>query len=405
MNRLRYLPIAFACSAIAVTSISLAFQQSNGRDTLADLDPGWVDSWQFEIDKQVDMFAAAYAMNDDQAATFRAELESRLLIQKSYEDKMNAELQEIQKEIESTGVQPEDEESPLIKKLNQRFVDLTAGMPLSESQTAAWIESRMPPEVAREGHSRFIELQDKRLRDQVVGSFDSDLVASKKADLSKDSIGMTAAVDVEHNRPVPTGDLGDRVEAMDRLNRVARNIEPTRGRRESTVQHDAVPAIVPPPVSPQPQQPVLAENANPMTPKAGPPRPVVATPHTPAAATPKPAAKPEPPPQPAPPLDEWEKYVLTTAGKYGFDDTQLTNARSILSDLRRRAYQYQSSRADDFARVELMTDAKARDAEKKALSKPLDALFAELKARLENLPTQAQRQKAGATPPTRGAKR
>jgi hypothetical protein len=243
---------------------------------------------------------------------------------------------------------------------------------------------------------------------QATAASDLEDTAGRKAGIITETREMRADLDLAFNRPVPSSDLGERVEAQDRLDRVARKIEPTRGRRaDSSVQPNAVPQIVPPPVTHQiPQQP--AENADvaraAQTP-SGPPRPVVAPSNSvappPAGGDAARSAKPEPPPQPAPPLDDWEKYVLTTADKYGFDDAQLTNARGILSDLRRRAYQYQASRAEAFARVELMTDAKAREAEKKALNRPLDALFAELKVRLDSLPTQAQRQKAGPTPAKR----
>ena len=399
---------AFLASRIAVlvclgaTFSALAWQSSPGGDPLADLDPGWVESWRHEIDRQVDMFASAYNMSEDEAATFRSELEARLLLQKSYDDQMNAELEELQQQIADSGVQVEDENHPLIQKLNQRFAELTKGMPLNDNQTAAWVESRVSPEVAAEGRARFEELVQREKQEQIIGRFDQELAAGKKGTLTREAMDMTAQVDPIYNRPVPTSDLAQRVEAQDRLNRIARNIEPTRGRRDAIPAQPQgdVPQIEPPRVVNQPvaAQPVDIKPATP--PASSPPRPVVSDPsrdpmgagRPPVA---KPAAPPEPPPQPAPPLDEWEKYVLATADKYGFDDAQLTNARSILSDLRRRAYQYQTSRAEAFARMELMTDAKAREAEKKALNKPLDALFAELKARLESLPTQSQRQKAG----------
>ncbi len=102
---------------------------------------------------------------------------------------------------------------------------------------------------------------------------------------------------------------------------------------------------------------------------------------------------------PAPPLDDWDKYVQTVAQKYKFDEAQMTNAQSILRELKKRANQYRLSRADDFARTQLNTNAKNREEHLKSLNRPLDALFDELKARLEALPTLEQKQKAGAPPP------
>ncbi len=97
---------------------------------------------------------------------------------------------------------------------------------------------------------------------------------------------------------------------------------------------------------------------------------------------------------PAPPLDEWDRYVASVAEKYEFTEAQLTKAQAILRDLRSRAYQYRLSRTHDYARAELIADAKTRTDTLKQLNEAVDAMFDELKARLEALPTLAQKQRA-----------
>ena len=391
-------------ATLGVIPGSLVLAQT-GDDALANLDPGWLESWQSEIDRQVEWFSSAYELTQDEIATLRNELTSRLLQQHDYDNNMSTELAAMGRQIEESGVSLEDESSPQVQAYAQKFFSMTKSMPLSDDEIAGWLGSRVSQARAAEGQVRLQELHAKAQVEMVVSRTDQELGTAKKGLIGKEIVAMNAKMEPSYNRPVPTSDLGERVEAMDRLARVARNIEPTRGRPTNTeaLPNNGVPQYVAPPVTHQiPQQPVVPADTKPATPALpGPPRPVVSNPGADVSRAAPQNAKPEPPPQPAPPLDDWEKYVLSTADKYGFNDAQLTNARSILSDLRRRAYQYQASRAESFARAELMTDAKAREAEKKALNRPLDALFAELKVRLDSLPTQSQRQKAGPAPAKR----
>ncbi|OWY71639.1 hypothetical protein B7486_08120 [cyanobacterium TDX16] len=403
--KLAHSACSFAIAAI-VTVIpgSFVFGQS-GSDALANLEPGWLDSWQAEIDRQVDWFSSAYELTEDEIVSLRSELTARVLHQHEYDERMKTELAEMARKIEDSGVSLDDDSSPLVQAYAQKFFSMTQSMPLSDDEVSGWLGSRVSQARAAEGQIRLKELQERAQTEMVVERVDRELASAKKGLLGQEVLAMNAQKDPAYDRPVPTSDLGERVEAMDRLNRVARRIEPTRGRPTNTeaLPNNDVPQIVPPPVTQQIQpQPVVPADTKPETPALpGPPRPVVSNPGADVSRAAPQNAKPEPPPQPAPPLDDWEKYVLSTADKYGFNDAQLTNARSILSDLRRRAYQYQASRAEAFARAELMTDAKAREAEKKALNRPLDALFAELKVRLDSLPTQAQRQKAGPAAPAK----
>ncbi len=102
---------------------------------------------------------------------------------------------------------------------------------------------------------------------------------------------------------------------------------------------------------------------------------------------------------PAPPLGEWEKYVIQVTQKYQFTEDQYSRAKSILHDLKQRAQQYGLTRAPDFEQLNRMMDQKARLEAQKKLNLPIDTLFAELKMRLENLPTLEQKHRADAKTP------
>ena len=96
---------------------------------------------------------------------------------------------------------------------------------------------------------------------------------------------------------------------------------------------------------------------------------------------------------PAPPLDKWDKFVDDRAATYGFSESQVTKSQAILRDLRRRAEHYRLSRSDDFATAARIEDRKKRTEAESQLNEPLDAMFSELKQRIDNLATIAQRAK------------
>lgn len=389
-----------AALALCLILAAPTLAQDGHRELLGDSDPAWVDSWEHEIENQIDMLVAAYNLDPDAEAALRAEMLARMVQQQEYDKKMQEELNALAAKINDAGIDPSNEDAPEVQLLNERFTALTHGMPLSEKQTSVWLESRLPPERAREGRQRLEELITRRVQVHMVDGQDLEASAGKKTMLTREARDMTAQQDAYHVRPVAPGDLGEIADAETRRANARRLSEPSRPKRASEkpgyVAPADVPEYVPPPVRTPPPAPQSAapQGSSPAAPPVSPPppRPVVKQPE---AQPPQSPAQPPPPPlAPAPPLDDWEKHMQATANKYGFDAGQLTNARSILSDLRRRAYQYQASRAEDFARAELMTDAKARAEQLKNLNKPIDALFEELKQRLESLPTQHQRQKA-----------
>ncbi len=101
---------------------------------------------------------------------------------------------------------------------------------------------------------------------------------------------------------------------------------------------------------------------------------------------------------PAPPLDEWVEYVAKTSERYQFTDSQNARAQAILASLRERARQYRMGRLPEFEAAETIQSPELREDRLGSLNRPIDELFAELKMRLENLPTIAQKLRAEQTP-------
>lgn len=96
----------------------------------------------------------------------------------------------------------------------------------------------------------------------------------------------------------------------------------------------------------------------------------------------------------------WDAYVVGFVREFGLDDAQKLAASSVLDDVRKRAVQYVKSHAEDLNEVK--REVKSAEAEQRKqivqqraeLVKPLNDLFAELRTRLEQIPTEAQRSQA-----------
>jgi hypothetical protein len=96
-------------------------------------------------------------------------------------------------------------------------------------------------------------------------------------------------------------------------------------------------------------------------------------------------------------VDVWDKYVAGIVAKFGLDEAQKGSANGILDDVKVRAKQYVHGHKDDLSAVrqELIDTQDEQRAEiitkQKELLGPLQTLFAELKNRLDKIPTEAQR--------------
>jgi Spy/CpxP family protein refolding chaperone len=97
-------------------------------------------------------------------------------------------------------------------------------------------------------------------------------------------------------------------------------------------------------------------------------------------------------------LDAWDKYVADFIAMYHLDDGQRSSAESILTELKSRAQDIRAHAKErlDEIQQQLSTHTDP-DAKKKltdelvSIYQPIDTIFAELKKRLEALPTAAQR--------------
>jgi hypothetical protein len=99
-------------------------------------------------------------------------------------------------------------------------------------------------------------------------------------------------------------------------------------------------------------------------------------------------------------LDSWEKYVADFVQLFHLDEGQRTAALSCLSELRERAIAHRERRREEIARLEYRiqnntatSDAPLDDLKKqlRELYGPIDDMFKELQARLEQIPTADQR--------------
>ncbi|MCH8963950.1 MAG: hypothetical protein IIB58_03235 [Planctomycetes bacterium] len=99
-------------------------------------------------------------------------------------------------------------------------------------------------------------------------------------------------------------------------------------------------------------------------------------------------------------VDAWDAYVAQFVAQFNLDNAQKLAAGSVLIDVKARAEQYSKAHADELqAATNEMTQAtqeqrKSIMDDKAELMQPLNELFAELKSRLEQIPTEAQRSKA-----------
>ena len=98
-----------------------------------------------------------------------------------------------------------------------------------------------------------------------------------------------------------------------------------------------------------------------------------------------------PPPRP---LHPWVKYTQAFGERHDLSQTQAASAESILKDVLSRAGQIESGNAARIAKAERVLDAAVREKRLAELRRPIDQLFDELKKRLDDVLTAAQRSKS-----------
>lgn len=105
---------------------------------------------------------------------------------------------------------------------------------------------------------------------------------------------------------------------------------------------------------------------------------------------------------PLPDESLWVAYVRKLCDRYGLDKAQRGSAYAILKDMQEQAQAYRGSRSEDIQRLqtqlrraESAEERKDPQAELREVLSGVDRLFGELKARLQNIPTQEQIRRGG----------
>ena len=104
--------------------------------------------------------------------------------------------------------------------------------------------------------------------------------------------------------------------------------------------------------------------------------------------------------------DEWEIYVDNFIKRYKLDDAQQNSARRTLNSLQETRDRYARRKLSAIESLEKKFAAAKSESEKAelkkqldAINKPIDAMFAQLKDKLDQLPTRKQRAEAAKSEP------
>lgn len=378
------------CLIMVVVVVSLASlvgaQETSIPEELSHLDPAWVEEYLYQVDEYREMFAAAYDFDETMRWSFRQELIRRITEQFYYERELMPDL---------TNAADADPAA-----FPQKMDEFINGMPFHYGKITEWVDQQVPAKVTEDGRVRLAELMHRQGQLKRVEEQDLERLAGARAKTIHNRKSRIAPVS-SGAKPMPHGAKAEAAVEKERRKAARRFVHPRGG--------PADPSATWSPIGSSPER-KLKERGKARTRRKKQAEAVgAASPGDKVSKARKPGvaigsgrkaksraglAQPRVKATPAPPLDEWDRYVASVAEKYGFATDQVTKAQSILRDLRRRAYQYQMSRSGEFAHVELMADDKARKARLEGLKAPLDALFAELKVRLEGLPTLEQQQRA-----------
>ena len=97
------------------------------------------------------------------------------------------------------------------------------------------------------------------------------------------------------------------------------------------------------------------------------------------------------------PLGSWERYVRDFIRRYELDDSQQASALSVLRDLLAERRAFEQTRREELQAARHIEDADVRrrqvDATTQEIDREVTRLFAELRSRLDRIPTSAQKQR------------
>ncbi|MCK6455682.1 MAG: hypothetical protein L6Q92_04030 [Phycisphaerae bacterium] len=339
--------------------------------------PGYLEEqrarYEAEVAVTLEWYSKAYQLTEQQRAEYEAALRARIDAAMELDRQIRAAAMEAAKAWEEAVAKhgedwvPTEEER---KALSLNYDQLVEKMPLSSEAIQRFVESKLPPETAELGRERLKQLEAE------AAAHAEELARQYEAE--------------QHAQQIATAVV--RAQVREEMN--------AHRRADAEVSPEGKP--MPKPEYTPPEAPVIVvpQGGKPqVSPPAAPPKPKSAPLLPPPERETKPVDVPKP--QPAPPPDEWAKLVDSMAQKYKFEPPQATKAQAILKELRQRAEQYRQSHVEDYERLARISDANERKAEERRLNEPLDELFAELKERIEQLPTASQREAAGASKSSR----
>jgi len=329
------------------------------------VNPEWLRMTRLNTAQQIELLSAAYELDEATVAALRAELHHRVVAQVGEERAYQREKLDYvrkAKKLPGRAVPPEERRAFLLRM--KAWLEV---MPLNERQVAGWLEQRMPPEVAARGRRRLEELW--QLREGRKDARSNEIrersgAKARNAEAQTDEV----AVLTREGMPLPGGAKRATASTAEKVD-PAQPLEPNKG-IESFVRS----MRLSPKVDTSLPRSVDGDDEGPQE-------------------TTDPAER-QAKVAPAPPLKDWDKHVAEVAREHAFSETQTARAVAILADMKSRAGQYRRSRARDLAEAELIADAKLRDERLQQLNSSIDAMFKELKARLESLPTAEQKEKA-----------
>jgi len=235
---------------------------------------------------------------------------------------------------------------PMLRNLNEWMQTRSSGAPFTAEQVARWTREAQP--MMEEAH---------RSVDRIVADLRSTVPPEKQHVLDSD------------------------VQSYGKRKQFETKMVEKWSRGEWKPSDWGIPEDQPPAPSVPPSKPAGVEVA-PVAP------PMVPTPGTNAI----PAAPSIPPRWLAHDPPTWFAYVLDFQKRFQLDEGQKTATKSIHDELLARAVDYMNTRTEEFKAVPAPTRATSE------AYAPIRALFDEMKARLEAVPTTAQRTQAKTTP-------
>lgn len=92
--------------------------------------------------------------------------------------------------------------------------------------------------------------------------------------------------------------------------------------------------------------------------------------------------------------DAWGDYVSNFIARYSLDAAQASSASAILKDVKEGAARLRRTQKDPREKARALDDFRERRRQLGTLDEPIEALFSELKSRLDRIPTERQRRGA-----------